>query len=605
MTAFDLETEWAVLDWVARLPLIGAYEVSMLLGVNEGEAMSMLAELQRSGWLESVQESSPELDLGRLYALSPDGARGLAAAFGLSAQELNASFPTGELEVPQRRARIEITAGVNRLAAEIVAASRREGCFELKDIRVLPSRRRASAWWPADVEAFGCLNSGSAFAPFFVVWDRAGASHFHRKQRVLAWAAFRDGDQTWGYQGMPSILVLCPSQAEASQWEEAVLASADRRQGQPLPVLLAEIEAMWSADPLEAIWRRPGSSQESPLTELLTWRRTIPPEVSCPQFKLPYRPLEASAVRAEGSGSQSSPRFGPPSIGASEKQLLRWLGPHPLLTGGELKVLLRTRGHDADHLAVGLVQKGLVDCVARQADGETSVEPRYFLTTEGLKFLAQNDGVPPRRYVRHGGVAAAVPGWRGAGRLDTLLRQFEHTVGVNGFVVRLIDDAMRCGLVVAEWLSASEGAQRFTRDGATHWLRPDAVLRVNRQDRLHRLFIEWDRGTMRWPETLEKLRIYAAFLRLSKPQNSRHAPASALLVITTAPAREEGIRLRIGSALGGAPLPNACFLTSTAALQERLGPLGAVWRSGAAPTRLGLVAALATDAIDASLVEAP
>ncbi|HEU0075732.1 MAG TPA: replication-relaxation family protein [Dehalococcoidia bacterium] len=507
----DLETQWAVLDWVARLPLLGAYEVSMLLGVGEREASSLLSELQRCGWLDSVQESSPELDLGRLYALSPDGARGLPAAFGLSVQELNASFPTGELEVPQRRARIEITAGVNRLAAEIVAACQREGDLELKDIRALPSRRHSSAWRPTDAEAFGCLNSGSAFAPFFVVWDRAGASQFHRKQRVLAWAAFRDGDQPWGYRGMPSILVLCASQAEASQWEQGVLASADRRQGQPLPVLLAEIEAMWSADPLEAIWRRPGSSQESPLTDLLTWRRTMPPEVTCPQFELPYRPLEASAVRAEGSGSQSSPRFAPPSIGASEKQLLRWLGPHPLLTGGELKVLLRTRGHDADHLAVGLVRKGLVDCVAGQADGETSVEPRYFLTAEGLRLLAQQDGVPPRRYVRNGPVAAAVPGWKGAGRLDTLLRQFEHTVGVNGFVVRLIDDGRRCGLVIANWLSASEGAQRFTRGGATHWLRPDAVLRLSCNDNLHRVYVEWDRGTMRLPEMAEKFRIYAAY----------------------------------------------------------------------------------------------
>jgi DNA-binding IclR family transcriptional regulator len=51
MTAFDLEREWAVLDWIGRLPLIGAYELSMLLGVDERKASSLLSGLQRCGWL--------------------------------------------------------------------------------------------------------------------------------------------------------------------------------------------------------------------------------------------------------------------------------------------------------------------------------------------------------------------------------------------------------------------------------------------------------------------------------------------------------------------------------------------------------------------------
>jgi hypothetical protein len=308
--------------------------------------------------------------------------------------------------------------------------------------------------------------------------------------------------------------------------------------------------------------------------------------------------LEASAVRAEGDGSPSSPRFAPPSIGASEKQLLRWLGPHPLLTAADLKVLLRTRGHDADHLAVGLVRKGLVDCAARQVEGEASVEPRYFLTAEGLRLLAQQDGVPPRRYVRHGAVAAAVPGWRGAGRLDTLLRQFEHTVGVNGFVVRLIADGRPCGLVVADWLSASEGAQRFTSGGAAHWLRPDAVLRVNWQDRVHRLYIEWDRGTMRWPEMEAKLLVYATFLGNRDP-GCATAPL-ALLIVTTSPVREEGMRKRL-DAPSGAATANTPILTTTASLAGRLGPLGPIWRLGASPRRVALLDVLNAIGADATL----
>lgn len=55
--------------------------------------------------------------------------------------------------------------------------------------------------------------------------------------------------------------------------------------------------------------------------------------------------------------------------------------------------------------------------------------------------------MPPRRYLRHGAIAASAPGWPGGGRLQTRLRQFEHTVGVNRFFVHLVADATAQRLV--------------------------------------------------------------------------------------------------------------------------------------------------------------
>jgi hypothetical protein len=273
---------------------------------------------------------------------------------------------------------------------------------------------------------------------------------------------------------------------------------------------------------------------------------------------------------------QLPPRFTPPAVGASEKHLLRWLGAHPLLTADELKVLLGTRSHDADRLAISLVRKGLAACVERQAEAEAAVEAHYFLTGDGLELLARQDGVPPRRYLRHGPIAAAAPGWRGAGRLGTLTRQFEHSVGVNGFVVRLIDDARRCGLVVANWLSASEGAQRFTSGGTTHWLRPDSVLRVNWQGRMHRFYIKWDRGTMSRPEMMGKFQLYAQYYALLASMDSDSIPD--LLVVTSSPHREEILRYLLNEALKDVHRPEANILTSVQSLVDRLGAFGEVWR---------------------------
>jgi len=157
-----------------------------------------------------------------------------------------------------------------------------------------------------------------------------------------------------------------------------------------------------------------------------------------------------------------------------------------------------------------------VNCVDRMAHGEDAVVPRYFLTAEGLKLLALRDGVPPRRYLRHTPVAAKAPGWPGGGRLQTLLRQFEHTVGVNRFFVRLIADAKVYGAQVVRWFSASEATQRFANVGQTHWLRPDGAADVHLEGKLYRVYLEWDRGTMRLPEIREKFGQYAQYFNLLK-----------------------------------------------------------------------------------------
>ena len=172
--------------------------------------------------MEWVTPSSPELDPERLYALTGSSLGGVAEHTGLTGEDLARSFPVERKEVLQRLTRLETTVGLNLFASELVAAARDDVEVELEDIRSLPwGRRPEEAWWPPEVEGYGCLRWGAWRAPFFVAWDRAGAPPFHRRKRVAAWYAFWNAEHAWGRDDIPPILVLHHGAEEAEQWAGA------------------------------------------------------------------------------------------------------------------------------------------------------------------------------------------------------------------------------------------------------------------------------------------------------------------------------------------------------------------------------------------------
>jgi hypothetical protein len=141
--------------------------------------------------------------------------------------------------------------------------------------------------------------------------------------------------------------------------------------------------------------------------------------------------------------------------------------------------------------------------------------------------------------------------------------------------VRFVDEARRQQLQVVRWLSASDGALRFIHEGKSHWLRPDAVVDVHYQGRLRRLYIEWDRGTMRATAIKEKLHVYAAFH--SSVGSDQAAPL--ILVITTSPTRENVLWQELSASFRELQADPTRTLTSVSSLVDRLGPFGRVWRN--------------------------
>lgn len=570
----------------------------MLLGVTENQTEHTLSELAGLGWCEWIAPSSPELEAPRLYVLTR------AAMERVADLQPSKALPLARREILARLARLEITAGLNRFLAELATATPAAEDIDavLADTRSLPwLADRATRWWPPEVEAYTCLRWGPWVAPFFVAWDRANAPPIHRRKRVAGWYTYA---QSRGWD-LPPIFVVCPSEREAEQWAGAVSNSADRRGCPLLSVFLSTTRAAL-ADPRGAVWHRVDGWAEALLSERLPW---VPEETEALALQEFARGLElsqlpstatpirnwAAAVGHHPNGVSRSERTAASSLttGSLQKTMLGWIGHHALLSSSDLSTLMEIREPLAEKLVGGLVEGQLAQPI-QQPECAEPVTARYVLTVNGLQLLAARDAVPPRRYARYGVLAAPNSG-KISHRLETLLRQFEHTIGTNSFFVRLKRDVDTAGGRLLRWLNAAEATQPFTCHDKRHWLRPDGYAEIELNGKVHRLFLEWDRGTTRRRKHLtEKFKCYADYFSVHPETTSR----ADLLIVTVTPQRESVIWSFVESAFGSHQA-TVGVLTSIDSLLDRLGPLGTIWQSSDSTRRVSWPMALPA-AVDGS-----
>jgi hypothetical protein len=122
-------------------------------------------------------------------------------------------------------------------------------------------------------------------------------------------------------------------------------------------------------------------------------------------------------------------------------------------------------------------------------------EVRYVLTEQGMRFLASRAGVPQSTFGKHGGVTYTREADRN--QPEHAVRQVEHTLGLNRFMVRLARDAHACGWLLAEWRNEAESTRRFTdQAGRAAWIRPDASGVIGGGEERVPFLVEYDRGTL-------------------------------------------------------------------------------------------------------------
>lgn len=565
-----------LLNWLARLPFLAVDDLALLTGSPAPDVEAELCELARAGHVDSITPSSPELERSRLYILTEPIRRQLAVESQGSEQQ--SALPLESRDILRRLASLEATVALNVFTAGLVAALRRDPKAELEDIWALPTRRPTTAWWPPGIHAFGSVRIGGAGTRFFVVVDRAGAPSAHRAALVAGWYRFREGARPWGTGCLPLTLILCPGPAWEDAWAQHLLASANRRQLPPLPVLLASRKGLRD-DPDGPHWRRPHDGARATLAERLVaaptrtaYRPASPPRLAgCPPDATDRATPLHRWAQETARDSRKASRLElvaalSLTISEIERRLLDCLGQHPLLTEPQLATVLGVQPRVLGY-AIGRAVRHRLIAVYERADTRI---PYYCLTATGLELLALRDGVPLRRYARHTPLTA-LPA-RHSGPLPTLLQQFEHTVGANSFFVNWLHEVRAGGPRLLAWLSAAESATRFERGGRRRWLRPDGAGTLLIGDHRFPFLLEWDRGTERPPVLAEKLARYEEFFR----SKATAASEPTVLFVTNSPQREDLARELATAILRQ---HGRRLLTTTASLLERFGPRAAIWRA--------------------------
>ena len=568
----------ATLAWVLRLPFVSAPQMALLLGDPEPTVNASLRGLERAGWLDWVDSTAPDAEAGRLYLLTDEARKWLTERLAAAPDAVTLSLPLARNETLHRLAGIEATIAFNRFVAEMAAASHCELDLDLSEAVTLPVRRR-EAWWPPGVHGILALQHKERIAPLFVAIDHPSAPAMHRASMVSAWYSHRDVRQPSA--AGTTILVLATDSRRAEEWSQVVARSAERRGVLPLDVLVTASETgSFSALRAQA-WRSANSQAPVSLLRGLNWRshssrcdsitslfdaapETLPRSRRLHQWArqiLGEAPTRARHVQRE--------RVVALSLVTSPEQvgLLETVGRLPLLTESYLAVVLAAPSPLLRRQLERATQHGLIEAVTRP-DGS-----KYFVLSEyGLRLLATRAGVPFRRFAEHTPFVASLPGAAG-GRLQTLVRQFDHTIGANSFMLSYIRHSMGAATPrLASWRNAHEAAVRFESSGVRRTLRPDAAGELAFDGESNPFFLEWDRGTERINILLEKLARYAAYF------HSNSGSVGTLLFITPTPHREDLVWQAISVVLKAEP---GCgrVVTTVASLVTPRGPFAPIWRS--------------------------
>ncbi|MCC7365273.1 MAG: replication-relaxation family protein [Dehalococcoidia bacterium] len=548
------------LAWVLRLPFVSASQLALLLGDREAAVNAGLRSLDRQGWLDWVDSPVPDAEAARLYVLTDEARKWVGERLAAGAEAF--PLPHAHNEILHRFAGIEATIAFNRFVAELGSACRRDPDLQLSEALSLPVRRR-EAWWPPGVHGLGVLQHRGRTAPLFVAIDHLAAPAVHRAATVAGWYAHRDS----GRRSSPDapIIVLAPDARAAEEWKQAVVGTAERRGVLPLVVLVAQRGTGLGGNLLAGLRWRAQPSTCQPITSNFDG----PPETLPRSVRLHEWARQALGDTPARARRAQRERVAALSLFASPEQvkLLETVGRLPLLPESDLG-LVRAVPPPLLRRQLERAQRNRLVQVVVRPNGQ-----KHFVLGEfGLRLLAARAGVPFRRFANHTPFVAALPGAAG-GRLQTLIRQFEHTVGANGFMLACLRDGPGAETpTLACWKNPIEAVVRFESGGVRRTLRPDGAGEVVQGAKLHSFFLEWDRGTERINVLLEKLTRYAAYDR-----SATAASADVLLVVTPNPHRE-AVVWRAVSAVMRPEAERGEVRTTVASLVDQYGPYAPIWR---------------------------
>ena len=259
-----------------------------------------------------------------------------------------------------------------------------------------------------------------------------------------------------------------------------------------------------------------------------------------------------------------------------EKRALDALSDWPWITLKYLAGLLGVSAPRVSQLLIRLEALGLV--IRILASGR-----RLALTGEGLSLLARRDrtsvGAARRRWSADSLDPEGPPEWRNVSgaRSRQLLRNIEHTQAVHSFVTALAHQARALGWELLQ-IDPPRRASRYFRYGERlHSVHPDAYGAIRRANETWPFFLEWERRAVRPATMAARIAPYLRYYSTHRPTDDHGAQPAVLVVFDDdltqthflRVAQEEMARTRLRVPLW----------VSHRSLLERVGPLGAAWRT--------------------------
>lgn len=600
-TELKREGRSEALSWLARLPFLSLHQLAVLLGCPRPDVDLLFCDLRHTGWIDWIEPSSSEIASDRLHVLSANGWRWLTERGEQSDVDLGV-LPREWADTIRRLSSIELTAELNGFASILVAAARLHDRFQLVDIRALPLGRRADQAWPPETHARVSFGGPGGSASAFVMMARPAVPAAHRDTVVANWYRYRERRNSAAPLPFDPILVVCADEPTRTAWAVAVRSAGERRGVATLPVYLGRASELGSDVLVAPVWHLASGAGPARLFDLLSWRQVSATTASVPPARwFEGAPTELTGRHGLHQWARSVGAFDGPAprarggvervaalsiaMTADQQRLLEVVGRYPLLSESELGLVLRQRLWSVRRSLERSIAQGLIEVVVGPVtQGLTPPDVRYVMTELGLRLVAARERIPARRYAEHGPFAATI----GAGerwRLQTLIRQFEHTVGANRFFLDCLAHSEAGGPSLREWQSVPEATIRFESNGVRRTIRPDGTGRVVHDGIERRFWLEWDRGTERIAVLLEKLDRYAAYYR---SHTFADGSIPHLLVVCPTPHREDVV-WRAVRAVFASDHARYYLKTTSEPLLARRGPFGTVWRAAIATGRISLL----------------
>lgn len=577
----DSDVECAILILLARLPLLPVNLIDRLTGPSNGLSTTYrrLARLRAAGLVASVRPATIPGHAPTLSYLTDLGIATVGLLTGV------------EPAVLAHQHRLRAT----DLAALLLRLPQVLACYEL--LSALTTAQQGplvlSAW---ELPYRRTVQRPNAVTPLRI--------------DMPAYVAFQNGEEMRSLLFYPD-LAMVPLRAERSRLSRLIMARSVKPETVPLLIIATSPEQRaqaWQAL-LDEVARQ-HSVTPSP-AHVVTWNALhCPTSCTAETGRRQTRMVQLDVMTGNGPRTSRSHRAAPlpslagdltsPTVAKTHRrirlgQLVLQLGPideqlldlaahHPFLSRSQLADVLVVAMPTLRQRCNRLIAAGLLRFVGPDelgsvvSDGEALVEA----THEGLTLVAACRGLTLAAAVRHLGLAGGGPA-DPVGQRVVLLRQLEHTRGVNDLFVRFHRTARRPSMADRD---AALVAWRNAAACAHGHLRPDAYGVYRHHDRLAGFFLEYDRGTMTRRGYAAKFASYFAY-RERAQSDLDYDGFPMILMVTTDDVTEERIaEVARTAAVGRAPLP--LLLTCLPRLDDprnRSGLLGPIWRDAhATPT---------------------